>query len=123
MKKLNQKGFSHDLVAIAFVLIVAISGTAYMVASHALSNGGATVPVNSAADRSAGRGTKKDPVGKGVNRALALEAVKYDTKSTHSKYFYRWAGLHGKTIELSRFQNGGGADCSGFVRYVIWKTY
>lgn len=35
MKKLNSKGLSHDLVLVAFVVIFAISGVAYMVASKA----------------------------------------------------------------------------------------
>jgi hypothetical protein len=35
IKKLNQNGFSHDLVIILFVLIFAIGGTAYLVGSHA----------------------------------------------------------------------------------------
>ena len=35
LKKLNNYGFSHDLLAIAVVIMVAIAGIGYMVASHA----------------------------------------------------------------------------------------
>lgn len=35
IKKLNTQGFSHDLLAIAFILIFALVGTAYLVNSHA----------------------------------------------------------------------------------------
>jgi hypothetical protein len=35
IKKLNSRGFSHDIVAVFFVLIFAIGGVGYMVASHA----------------------------------------------------------------------------------------
>jgi hypothetical protein len=34
-KKLNARGFSHDLLVVAFVVIFAIAGVAYLVASHA----------------------------------------------------------------------------------------
>ena len=35
MKKLNSYGFSHDILAVFIVLIVAILGVGYLVASHA----------------------------------------------------------------------------------------
>lgn len=35
MKKLNSRGFSHDIVLALFVIIFAIAGIAYLVASHA----------------------------------------------------------------------------------------
>ena len=37
MKKLDNRGFSHDLLIVAFVLIFAIAGVAYLVASRAQS--------------------------------------------------------------------------------------
>lgn len=75
-------------------------------------------------DAATGNGTKKDPVGEGPNRALALEAVQYDTKTNNNKYTYEMGGLHGPLSELKNFaQNGGVTDCSGFVRYIIWKVY
>lgn len=71
-----------------------------------------------------GTGTGTDPVGSGPNQALAAEAVKYDTKANDGKYFYKWGGLHGPLSDLKSFEkNGGGTDCSGFVRYIIWKVY
>jgi cell wall-associated NlpC family hydrolase len=77
-----------------------------------------------AADIAPGSGTDTNPVGDGVNKALALEAVKYDTKENNGKYFYKWGGLHGPVSQLQAFSNnGGGTDCSGFVRYIIWKVY
>lgn len=75
-------------------------------------------------DAATGNGTKEDPVGAGVNRSLALEAVQYDTKKSNGKYEYVLGGLHGPLSELKDFsENGGGVDCSGFVRYIIWKVY
>jgi hypothetical protein len=35
MKKLNMRGFSHDVVAVLFVVVFAIAGIAYLVGSHA----------------------------------------------------------------------------------------
>ncbi len=35
IKKLNSRGFSHDVLAVAFVVIFAVAGVAYLVASHA----------------------------------------------------------------------------------------
>jgi hypothetical protein len=35
LKKLNTKGFSHDIVIVLFVIIFAIAGVGYLVASHA----------------------------------------------------------------------------------------
>ncbi len=103
LKKLNTRGFSHELVLVAFVVIFAVAGVGYVVSSHAQS--------------------VKDPVGNGINRALAAEAVKYETRSTQGKYRYRYGALHGDTAQLRKFQNGGYTDCSAFVRYIIWKTY
>jgi hypothetical protein len=75
-------------------------------------------------DSASGTGTDKDPVGDGPNKSLALEAVKYDTKANDNKYTYKMGGLHGPLSQLKNFaQDGGQADCSGFVRYVIWKVY
>lgn len=75
-------------------------------------------------DSASGTGTKENPVGEGPNKSLALEAVKYDTKANDNKYTYKMGGLHGPLSQLKAFaQNGGEADCSGFVRYVIWKVY
>jgi hypothetical protein len=50
LKKLNAKGFSHEILLVAFVVIFAVAGVAYIVASHAdsCSNGGtAAAKVNS----------------------------------------------------------------------------
>ncbi|MDB5170373.1 MAG: peptidase domain protein [Candidatus Saccharibacteria bacterium] len=75
-------------------------------------------------DTVGGEGTTKDPVGEGPNKSLALEAVKYDTKDNNNKYTYVMGGLHGPLSQLQKFASEGGtADCSGFVRYVIWKIY
>src|SRR5437763_230044 len=35
IRKLNNKGFSHEVLIIAFVAVFAIAGVAYVVASHA----------------------------------------------------------------------------------------
>ena len=35
IKKLNARGFSHDIVLVLFVVVFAIGGVAYLVASHA----------------------------------------------------------------------------------------
>jgi cell wall-associated NlpC family hydrolase len=81
------------------------------------------------ADTVSGNGTKENPVGEGVNKALALEAIQYNTATTKlpdgdNKYFYKWGGLHGSVSQLQAFsQNGGGTDCSGFIRYIIWRVY
>jgi hypothetical protein len=93
----------------------------------------ATVPAaegcSVAADNVSGNGTKENPVGEGVNKALALEAVQYNTATTKlpngdNKYYYQMGGLHGPLSQLQAFaQNGGAADCSGFVRYIIWRVY
>jgi hypothetical protein len=37
MKKLNTRGFSHHIILVAFVLVFAVAGVAYLVASHASS--------------------------------------------------------------------------------------
>jgi lysophospholipase L1-like esterase len=82
---------------------------------------------SSSADTVTGNGTSKNPVGDGPNKALALEAVQYDTKTNAKNgkdYHYTWGGLHGPVSQLQDFaKNGGGTDCSGFVRYIIWKVY
>ena len=78
-----------------------------------------------------GDGTAKDPVGDGPNKALALEAIKYDSEASKlpngsQKYYYDLSnGLgHGSTADLDKFANqGGGIDCSGFIRLVIWRAY
>ena len=86
--------------------------------------GGGEQCQQSASDSTSGNGTDKDPVGEGVNRSLALEAVKYDTKANNNKYTYEMGGLHGPLSQLQKFdKDGGTADCSGFVRFVIWKVY
>lgn len=85
---------------------------------------GSTVQCGSGSDAAAGDGTNKDHVGSGTNRALALEAVQYDTKANDNKYTYQMGGLHGALSQLEKFaKDGGQADCSGFVRYIIWKIY
>lgn len=50
MKKLDMRGFSHEILVVAFVVVFAIAGVAYMVGSHADSCSpsspvtGATIP-------------------------------------------------------------------------------
>jgi hypothetical protein len=79
---------------------------------------------SAAADSDTGNGTAKDPVGAGPNRGLALEAVQYDTKASNDKYTYQWGGLHGSVSQLEKFARSGGVtDCSGFIRYIIWRIY
>src|SRR4051812_20808377 len=38
MKKLNKKGFSHQVVLLAFIVVFAIAGVGYLVATHAASS-------------------------------------------------------------------------------------
>src|SRR5664279_3850389 len=35
LKKLNSRGFSHDILAVLFVMVFAVAGIGYMVYSHA----------------------------------------------------------------------------------------
>lgn len=37
IKKLDARGFSHDVILVGFVVIFAIAGVGYIVASHAAS--------------------------------------------------------------------------------------
>lgn len=48
LKKLNARGFSHEVLAIAFVAVFAIAGVAYLVASHAAVPKAKTVSVRPA---------------------------------------------------------------------------
>lgn len=93
-------------------------------ASESSTGGAISSAACAAADSATGTGTADNPVGEGPNKSLALEAVKYDTKANDGKYTYRMGGLHGPLADLKKFaKDGGEVDCSGFVRYIIWKVY
>jgi hypothetical protein len=77
MKKLNARGFSHEIVLVLFVMIFAIGGVAYLVASHADS----CTPVSgSVSDPTSGSASSSCPVSSPTSSSSSADTGTFTTE-------------------------------------------
>lgn len=75
IKKLDMRGLSHDLMIVAFVVVFAIAGVAYLVASHADSCSPSLKPVSGAVSVPASSGCKQTTIGCTIKGLPAISTV------------------------------------------------